>query len=250
MLWPRYDVFLSYSRADTERVQPLFNELRRLGYRVFFDVQSIDPGEQWKKRLDRSIRSSRTLVLCWSENARGHDYITFEYSRAEALHKRVVPWLLDKTPLPAMLEIQGINEPDSAKVAALLRPILGWTLTFRRITLLLAAVVMAVALAAGLWRGTHPPPPPPWEFGGEVYDRDTIMPIDNVEVVVQVTNQSDHSTRDYSTQTDAQGKYAFHLPQPRPKSVSILFRKKGYTGVSKPGVLTSQSFNADMVKDK
>jgi hypothetical protein len=76
------------------------------------------------------------------------------------------------------------------------------------------------------------------------------MPIAGVEVVVQVTNPSDHTTHDYSTQTDAQGGYAFLLPQPRPKSVSILFRKSGYTGVSRPGVLASQSFNTLMEKEK
>lgn len=249
MLWPRYDVFLSYSRADTERVQPLYNELRRLGYRVFFDVHSIDPGEQWKRRLDRSIRASRTLVLCWSENALGHDFITFEYSRAEALHKRVFPWLLDKTPLPAMLEIQGINEPDSAKVAALLRPYLGWTLTLRRIALLLTALVMAMSLAAGLWRVTHPPLPQPWEFNGEVDDRDTILPIAGVEVVVQVTNPIDHTSQSYRVQTDNQGRYEFRLPQPRPKSISIVLRKSGYAGESER-VSTDQSFNRSMVKEK
>ncbi len=111
MFLAKYDVFLSYSRADTERVGPLRDELRRMGYRVFFDVQSIDPGEKWKDRLDRSIRASRTLVLCWSERTRGSEYITFEYSRAEALHKPVLPWLLDQTPLPAMLEVQGITTP-------------------------------------------------------------------------------------------------------------------------------------------
>jgi hypothetical protein len=100
-------VFLSYSRDDTERVTPLRDALRHMGYRIFFDTQSIDPGEQWKTRLERSIQSSRTLVLCWSENTRGSDYITFEYSRAEALHKPVLPWLLDKTPLPAMLEFKA-----------------------------------------------------------------------------------------------------------------------------------------------
>jgi hypothetical protein len=65
MFWTRYDVFLSYSRADAQQVQPLRDELRRMGYRVFFDVQSIDPGEHWKRRLERSVRASRTLVLCW-----------------------------------------------------------------------------------------------------------------------------------------------------------------------------------------
>ena len=49
--------------------------------------QSIDPGEEWKRRLERSIRASRALVPCWSEHTRGSDYITFEYSRAEALQQ-------------------------------------------------------------------------------------------------------------------------------------------------------------------
>jgi hypothetical protein len=96
MFMAKYDVFLSYSRADTERVTPLRDELRRMGYRVFFDVQSIDPGEEWKRRLERSISASRTMVLCWSEHTRGSDYITFEYSRAEALHKPLLPWLLQR----------------------------------------------------------------------------------------------------------------------------------------------------------
>ena len=124
----KYDVFLSYSRADTARVTPLRDELRRMGYRVFFDVQSIDPGEEWKRRLERSIGASRTMVLCWSENTRGSDYITFEYSRAEAMHKRLLPWLLDKTPLPAMLEVQAITTPDAAQAAAQMKGARsGWT---------------------------------------------------------------------------------------------------------------------------
>jgi hypothetical protein len=240
MLWPRYDVFLSYSRADTERVQPLLNELRRLGYRVFFDVQSIDPGKHWKERLDRSIRASRALVLCWSENARGHEYITYEYSRAEALHKPVFPWLLDRAPLPAMLEIQGINEPDAAKVAASLRPHLGWTLTRRRTLQVLGAVVLAIALGYGIWRSVQPPPP--WEFQGEVYDRETRMPLAGVEVVVDTGQGEKH------TQTDAQGKYVLLLPQPQPKSIPILFRKDGYEAEHPINVLTGQPFNTDMVK--
>jgi hypothetical protein len=44
MFGRRYDVFSSYSRSDSDRVTPLRDELRRLGYRVFFDAQSIDPG--------------------------------------------------------------------------------------------------------------------------------------------------------------------------------------------------------------
>jgi hypothetical protein len=242
MPWTRYDVFLSYSRTDAERVQPLLNELRRHGYHVFFDVQSIDPGQQWKKRLEHSIHASRALILCWSEHARGSDYITFEYSCAGALHKPVFPWLLDPTPLPAMLELQGINDPDGAKVAAALRPYLGWTLARRRTLQALATLVVAVALAFGVWRGTHPPPPPPWELQGEVIDLQTQMPLAGVEVDVN-PDQDDNQI----AQTDAQGKYMVRLPQPQPKMIKLRFRKEGYKGESF-NVQTDQPFTEHMVK--
>jgi TIR domain len=243
MFWTRYDVFLSYSRADSGRVQPLRDELCRLGYSVFYDVQSIDPGEQWKRRLERSVRASRILVLCWSEHTRGSDYITFEYSRAEALHKPILPWLLDKTPLPAMLEIQGITNPDAIQVASALRPKLGWTLGRRRKFQLGIGVLMSAALAIGLWLGLRPPhPPPPWEFQGEITDRNTRMPISGVEVDIK-TDQGAM----YLTHTDSQGKYDLRLPRPQPKTILILFRKDGYEG-DQAMVSTNKPFNTDMAR--
>ena len=127
-----------------------------MGYRVFFDVQSIDPGEEWKRRLERSISASRTLVLCWSEHTRGSEYITFEYSRAEALHKPILPWLLDKTPLPAMLEVQGITNPDAAQAAAQLKRALGWTLGRRRKFSAAIGVLVACLAGLALWFALRP----------------------------------------------------------------------------------------------
>jgi hypothetical protein len=244
MLWPLYDVFLSYSRADTARVQPLRDALRRQGYRVFFDVQSIDPGEKWKDRLDRSIRASRTLVLCWSENAQGHEYITFEYSRAEALNKPVFPWLLDSAPLPAMLELQGITESDPAKVADALSRSLGSTLTTRRIVQALAAAALVIALAVGIWRGTHPPPPPPWAFEGRVTDLNTKGPIEGVEVDLTLPDG-----KTYTAETDSHGDYALqNLPQPRPDHIHLQFSKQGYVGDSPIVESTADGFDPKLEK--
>ncbi len=245
MLWPRYDVFLSYSRADSERVQRLRDELGRMGYRVFFDVQSIDPGEKWKDRLDRSIRASRTLVLCWSKNAQGHEYITFEYSRAEALKKPVIPLLLDSTPLPAMLELQGITEQDAAKVAAALGRSLGWTLTRRRIWQGLAAAVLVIALAAGIWRGIHPAPLPPWEFQGRVTDLHTQGPITGVEVDLRLPNG-----KTYTAETDSHGDYTLqNLPPPRPEHIQLQFSKTGYIGDSPIIESTEDGFDPKLEKE-
>jgi hypothetical protein len=234
----RYDVFLSYSRADTARVQPLLDELRRLGYRVFFDVQSIVPGEQWKTRLERSISASRTLVLCWSENTRSSEYIAFEYSRAQALHKPILPWMLDKTPLPAMLEIQAIPSDDPVKVAAELRPALGRTLGRRRQHQVALAALCAVILAIGLWEFLKPPPP--WEFQGEVIDRVSRVGIPGVEV-----DATSDQTAPLSTHTDANGRFDLHLPQPQPKYIHLVFRKEGYVGDADT-VPTNKPFDTDL----
>ena len=239
----KYDVFLSYSRTDTERVTPLRDELRRMGYRVFFDAQSINPGEDWKRRLERSISASRTLVLCWSEHTRSSDYITFEYSRAEALHKRILPWLLDKTPLPAMLEVQGITTPDAAQAAAQLKRALGWTLTVRR-RLQAALGVLAAGLAGlALWIALRPPPPPPpWQFSAEVTDRATGVPVAGVEVDVQIGEGPKNRAF-----TGSDGTCKFMLPPPEPDKVHIYLSKDGYER-DETFAVTNMIFKTDMVK--
>ncbi len=241
-----YDVFLSYSRADTERVAPLRDALRHMGYRVFFDTQSIDPGQQWKTRLENSIQSSRTLVLCWSENTRGSDYISFEYSRAQALHKPVLPWLLDKTPLPAMLEVQAITTADAAQAAQSLRPALGRTMGQRRRAQMAIAALAALVVIVGLWFLLKPPPPPPpWDFQGEVTDRVTTLPIAGVEVDLMSGNRVQASAL-----TDNKGNYDLRLPAPRPATVNVRFRKDGYQAEQPLNIPTTKPWNMDMVKQQ
>jgi hypothetical protein len=235
----RYDVFLSYSRADTERVAPLRDELRRMGYRVFFDAESIDPGEKWKTRLERAIRASRALVLCWSKNVVGHEFITFEYTHAAALHKPVIPWLLDATPLPQMLEIQGIAAADPAEAAARLKSRLGWPLDRRRKLAAALAILVAILAGAAAWRYLHPPP---WTFQGEVTDRVTAVPI--VGVSVEVTEKNGEG----SAQTDAQGHFAVLLPRPQPAYVNVTFSKDGYEAERPLNVPSDKPWNMDMAK--
>ncbi len=243
MAWTHYDIFISYSREDAAKVRPLVDELRRRGYRVFYDVESIAVGEKWKERLERSIRAARVLVLCWSESARRSEFVQFEFSRAEGLGKPVLPWLLDQTPLPAMIEIQGVPLADVAQVAGALQPKLGWTLARRRI---LHAVSAAALLAAIVFTGwlflKPPPPPPPWEFHGEVTDRQTRMPIEGVEVIVQSEQRKFDPVK-----TDSSGKYLLRLPPPKPTYIHIIFRKEGYEADS-ANVPTSKPFDTDLQK--
>ena len=244
----RYDVFISYRRADTARVQLLRDELQRLGYRVFFDTQSIEGGDDWKARLQRAVRGSRALVLCWSESANDSPIVTFEYSCARALRKPVVPWLLDHTPLPVMLnQINGIKAEDPVQVAAALQKTLGWTLPRRRMFQSAVAALLVVAVFFGAARALRkpappppPPPPPPWELQGTVTDRLTRLPIAGVEVDLSYADNKAASTK-----TDAHGHYDFHLPQPQPATALVVFAKDGYEG-DKENVPTNKAFDTDL----
>ena len=242
MLFPRYDVFISYSRQDTAIVEPFVEELRRRGYTVFFDTQSIIVGDLWKQRLANAVRSSRVCILCWSQHARDSEYVAFEYSRAEGLGRPVLPWLLDATPLPNMVELQGIIESDPVKAASRFIPRLGWRLSLRRA--LQASLLLLFLLAASLvyWK-THQPPPP-WEFTGRVTDSVTNLPISGVQV--EAEDQATAKDHRFTTYTDSDGRYVFHLPQPRPKYLHLVFAKQGYKGEEPVTIPPDLPFNTDM----
>jgi phosphatidate phosphatase APP1 len=136
--------------------------------------------------------------------------------------KRVFPWLLDRAPLPAMLERQGITESDAARVAAVLRPHLGWTLRRRRALLGLVAVVLAAVAAFAIGRVAQPPPP--WTFQGRVTDLQSQNPIPGVKVRMRLPNG-----KTYTGETDNQGDYTLqNLPPPQPAHIQLQFSKPGY----------------------
>ena len=107
------------------------------------------------------------------------------------------------------------------EAAAALVPKLGTTLARRRMIEAVAAVLLVAMEGRAGWylHGL----PLPWEFRGEITNRQTCMPITGVEVVVETGAGEKHSVY-----TDAQGTYFLRLPQPQPKTIHVLFRKEGY----------------------
>jgi hypothetical protein len=218
VVFEQYDLFISYSREDSERVRPLAEALRALGYHVFLDLESIQVGERWKQRLETAVRQSRALVLCWSAQAKASDYVQFEYHKAEGLGKRVMPWLLDSTQLPAMVEIQGITLGDPVHVAAALAHQIGWSVTRRRwITAIIAGSICAGTVAAWL-----KPRPAAFDFVGVVMG-------DNLPLTgVTVTYEDANNMNGVHAVTDANGRYKLTIQGDRPQYIRLRFAKDGY----------------------
>jgi len=63
----QYDVFLSYARAEADAVQPICDWLTSAGLKVFYDLDEIEGGDEFPKRIEDALRTSRTVIACFSE---------------------------------------------------------------------------------------------------------------------------------------------------------------------------------------
>ena len=56
-------VFISYSRTDSDVVEPIARDLSEIGQQVWLDRWSLVPGESWQEALESAIESSSAIVV-------------------------------------------------------------------------------------------------------------------------------------------------------------------------------------------
>ena len=74
----QYDVFLSYARAEADAVQPICDWLTNSELKVFYDLDEIEGGDEFPKRIEDALRTSRTVIACFSET-----YFTRRWCKVE-----------------------------------------------------------------------------------------------------------------------------------------------------------------------
>jgi small GTP-binding protein len=95
-----WDVFLSCSRQDRPRVQPLAQRLRAAGLRIWWDAWELKPGDNVRLAQERGLMSSRTLILCMSPAAFGQDWDRV----ASAMFRFLDPWSTGRRFIPVLLQ--------------------------------------------------------------------------------------------------------------------------------------------------
>jgi TIR domain len=96
-------VFLSYSRANEDVVTIAAKLLKAGGATVFQDVVNIEYGANWQAALSVAIKRCERVLVFWSAAAATSEWVEREWRAALKAGKRIVPMLLDKTPLPKEL---------------------------------------------------------------------------------------------------------------------------------------------------
>ena len=94
-----YDIFLSYSSKDRERLVPLVNALEAQGWTVFWDHRSIKVAQEWHQVIGTAIQQCPCVIVAWSVDAVASRWVT-----EEALIARdrgvLYPIMLDPVAMP------------------------------------------------------------------------------------------------------------------------------------------------------
>jgi hypothetical protein len=122
-------IFLSYSSEQLDLAEQIYQRLKNLGHRVFFDRTTLNPGREYDAAILKEIRSSDLMVFLISPHSiREGAYTRTELRYAQDVWRnpegRVLPVLAVKTDfslIPAYLTAITIFRPEGnipAEVAA------------------------------------------------------------------------------------------------------------------------------------
>lgn len=62
-------VFLSYTHADITPIRKLYENLSNEGFEVWFDEESLIPGQEWKSEIEKALENSDVVIVCLSNNS-------------------------------------------------------------------------------------------------------------------------------------------------------------------------------------
>lgn len=98
-----WEVFISHNRQQKDWVRQLVAQWRGLGLRVFFDEDSIDPGEPIDDGIERGVIGSRHIILVITPSAVASRWVALETSLAiitdpDGQNGRIIPVVLEPTP--------------------------------------------------------------------------------------------------------------------------------------------------------
>ncbi|WP_108786991.1 TIR domain-containing protein [Erythrobacter sp. Alg231-14] len=92
------DIFISYSRADRERVDYIAKALQAEGYEVWWD-RDIRAGEEFDHVIDKAIKSSKAIIVVWSNQSINSRWVK-EEAEDGVETDTLVPITIDQVVIP------------------------------------------------------------------------------------------------------------------------------------------------------
>jgi hypothetical protein len=114
-------LFISYAHKDIGRVQPLAQDLQRLGFEVWMDNRNLQAGDQWRQEITNAINQCEDFLLFLSDASVQSADVRRELDLASDKKKRLIPLLLEQVKIPASMQYQlagiqwiSLDHPEAA----------------------------------------------------------------------------------------------------------------------------------------
>lgn len=93
----KYDIFISYSRRDSELVLTVVKQLQKRGFAIWIDKDGIESGDAFKSVIVRAIKNSDVFLFFSSKGSNESPWTVKEVNTAVHLKKTIIPVRLDDT---------------------------------------------------------------------------------------------------------------------------------------------------------
>lgn len=108
-------VFISYSRQDLNFVQEFAQALMSNGIDVWWDLSSLQGGDNWTNEIPQAIENCDLCIVVLSPNAVQSEWVQKEYTYALNHKKRIIPILHQACKIPfALVTINAIDVQGSS----------------------------------------------------------------------------------------------------------------------------------------
>jgi TolB-like protein len=117
------DIFISYSRKDSEHATSLAERLRSSGANVWMDTASLAAAEEWSAEIVEAINGCSVFVVLLSTYSVESTNVTKEVSLASQKKKKIIPLVLERCELNSSLEyfLAGVHHVHLADENTLIR---------------------------------------------------------------------------------------------------------------------------------
>lgn len=104
------DVFISYSRHDSDLAKGVADALTTIGVKVWFDQRSIDPGTRWDDEIQQGLSKTKLVLFLITQTAIESQNVKDEISFALKKGISLLPVMISRCELPLRLQrLQYLN---------------------------------------------------------------------------------------------------------------------------------------------
>ncbi len=110
----RYNIFVSYSRKNSELVLAIVKQLQEKGFTVWIDKDGIESGDAFKTVIVRAIKMSDVFLFFSSKEANDSPWTVKEVNTAVHLKKTIIPIRMDDSDYndSVLFDLVGVDYGD------------------------------------------------------------------------------------------------------------------------------------------